>query len=65
MADNGHLDELVGLQSDPVAKRLLGDFAELIRDPTINAADCPARLRRVMDELFREASSAPDKPDSP
>jgi hypothetical protein len=58
MANHVHLDELIQQQTDPVAKRLLEEFATLVRDPNIRASDYPIRLRQVMDELFKEASRA-------
>ena len=58
MANYAHLDELITQQADPIARRLLEEFAALIRDPSVRAVEYPARLRQTMDELFKEASRA-------
>ena len=58
MANHAHLDELSKQESDSVAKRLLEEFATIVRDPTIRTDEYPARLRQVMDDLFKEASGA-------
>lgn len=63
MADKAHLDELIAQQTDPAARRLLEEFARVIRDPLGNPAECAANLRKVMDELFTEATSAAAEPD--
>ena len=62
MADKVHLDELIAQQTDPAARRLLEEFAKVIRDPLRDPAECAAHLRKVMDELFTEATNAPAEP---
>lgn len=64
MADEAHLDNLVAQQTDPMARSLLEEFARIIRDPNISAADYPVRLRQVMDRLFKELIDAPAQSDS-
>lgn len=64
MADKAHLDELIAQQTDPAARRLLEEFAKVIRDPIANSAERAAHLRQVMDALFTEATSAPAEPHS-
>lgn len=62
MADKVHLDELTAQQTDPAARRLLEEFAKVIRDPLRDPAEYAAHLRKFMDELFTEATSAPAEP---
>jgi len=64
MAAKAHLDELIAQQTDPAARRLLEGFAKVIRDPLANPTECAAQLRRLMDELFTEATPAPAESDS-
>ena len=63
MTDKTHLDELIAQQTDPAAKRLLEEFAKLVRDPVNDPAEYAAGLRTVMDSLFTEAVSAAAIPD--
>jgi hypothetical protein len=64
MADETYLNDLLAQQTEPVARSLVEEFAKMIRDPSIGTAD-PARLRQVMDVLFKGLTNAPAEPDSP
>ena len=63
MAEQTHLDELIALQTDPAARRLLEEFASVVRDPLVDSSAYAGRLRAVMDKLFKEAAGATAIPD--
>jgi len=65
MADETHLNELMAQETGPIAHSLLEEFVKLVRDPNLSAAEYPARLRQVMDQLFKGTSDAPAQSDSP
>ena len=58
MSNSAHLEELINRQTDPIAKRLLEEFASLARNADVKVADYPIRLRQLMDKLFKEATDA-------
>jgi len=65
MADEPYLNELAAQQTDPMARGLLEEFAKMMRDPGISTAEYPARLRRVMDGLFKVLANALAQSDGP
>ena len=65
MANETHLNDLIAQETDPDRRRLLEDFAKLVRDPRVGAAEYPARLRQVMDQLFKSVTNAPYQSDNP
>lgn len=64
MADETHLNELMAQEAEPIARRLLEEFAKLVRDSNLGAAEYPARLRQVMDGLFKGLANASAQSDS-
>ena len=53
MADESHLNESVAQEAEPIGRRLLEEFTDLVRDSNFGPADYPARLRQVMDEALQ------------
>jgi hypothetical protein len=64
MADESHLNELVSQEAEPIARSLLEEFAKLVRDLDVGVAEYPARLRQVMDGLFKGIVNASGQSDS-
>lgn len=65
MADETHLNEMVAQEAEPTARALLEAFTKLFRDSTLSAAEYPARLRQVMDDIFKSFVDAPAQSDDP
>ncbi len=65
MADQAHLNELLAQETSTAAQILLGAFKTMVRNPSSDPNEYPARLRQVMDGLLKELVDAPAKPDGP
>jgi hypothetical protein len=65
MADETYLNELVTLETDPLARALLGEFAKIIRNPSVNSIDYSQHMRIVMESLFRELANALNQANHP
>ena len=58
MADESHFNELLAQESDRSKRGLLEEFAKIIGSQNTDPADYPARVRKIMDKVFKEVIHA-------
>jgi hypothetical protein len=64
MADPRFLDEFIASQTDdPLSRRLVEIYRDMVRGHDVVVSDYPARLRQAMDRIFEEDINALSRPD--